>query len=67
MEQFTVSLDDFIGYLKRKWIVVMLCVVVSVIVFAISAVLLKKEIVIPPSEKFADLKAEEASYANIYL
>lgn len=62
MEQFTVSLDDFIEFLKRKWIVVMLCVVISVIVFVISAVLLKKEIVIPPSETFADLKAEEASY-----
>lgn len=62
MEQFTVSLDDFIEYLKRKWIVVMLCVVLSVIAFIVSAVLMKKEIVIPPSEKFAGLKAEEAAY-----
>ena len=62
MEQFTVSLDEFTEYLKRKWVVGMLCVILSVIAFVVAAVLLENEIVIPPNEKYDDLKAEEASY-----
>lgn len=62
MEKYTVSLDDFIRYLMKKWIIIVACIVLGVVSFVLSASLLGEKIVIPQSEKYASLKEEEAAF-----
>lgn len=64
MERFTVSLDDYIKYIMKKWMIMVGCVLLFVILFALSATMLGKEIVIPPSEEYLELKEQEASFAS---
>ena len=61
MDKLTVSLDDYIRYLVKKWKTIIAVVLIFVLLFALSAKILGEKIVIPPSEEYLALKEEEAS------
>ncbi len=62
MERFTVSLDDFIKYIMKKWKIVLAIILVVTTSFVFSATFLENKITIPPSEDYANLKEQEASF-----
>ena len=64
MDRFTVSLDEYIDYLIKKWKTVVVLVVVFVMVFVLSTKIFGKEIEILPSEEYFSLKDEETSIAG---
>lgn len=66
MDKLTVSLDDYIRYLVKKWKTIMAVVLIFVLLFTLSANILGEKIVIPPSEEYLDLKEQEASI-NAYI
>lgn len=61
MDKLTVSLDDYIRYLVKKWKTIIAVVLIFVLLFALSAKILGEKIVIPPSEEYLALKEEAAS------
>ena len=66
MERLTVSLDDYIKYLIKKWKIIIACVVIFVVLFAVSSVVLDEKIVIPPSDEYSELIEQEASF-ELYM
>jgi hypothetical protein len=56
MDKFTISLDDFIKYIIKKWIVILVVVVVFVGLFCVSAKMLGEQIIFEPNEKYFVLK-----------
>lgn len=62
MERYTVSLDDFIKYLIKKWYVIVVCVILGIGTFAVSVFMFGQKIVIPQSDKYAGLKEEEDEF-----
>lgn len=63
-ERMSVSLDDFIKYLLGKWKYIFVCVMVCMIFSCVSARLSGNKIVIPPDEKYADLKEQEEYFED---
>lgn len=61
MERTTVSLDEFVKFLLKKWKIVLAFLVVFVLLFGASALMLGKKIVISPSEEYLQLKEQEES------
>ena len=64
MKRMTVSLDEFFEYLIKKWKMIIIGVLIFIVLFVLSAVALGEEIVIPPSEKYLDLKEQESSISS---
>lgn len=61
MDKPTVSLDDYINYLMKKWKIILIFVLIFVLLFLFSVKVLGKNIVIAPSEEYFALKEEAAS------
>lgn len=61
-ENMSVSLDDFIKFALKKWKPVVALMLLCGILTTISFVLSDGKIEIAPSEKYLELKAEEASF-----
>lgn len=64
MERMTVSLDEFLKYLLKKWKMVLAFLIVFILLFGASAKMLGKKIVISPSEEYLQLKEQEASISG---
>ena len=62
MEKFTVSLDEFIKYLMKKWKIVLTVILLVTVSFVFSAAFLGNKITIPPSEEYENLKEQEKSF-----
>lgn len=62
MERFTVSLDDFIKYLMKKWKIVLTVILLVAVSFVFSAAFLGNKITIPPNEDYENLKEQEKSF-----
>ena len=65
-KDMTVSLDEFLAFLLKKWIIILGTVVIFVGLFCVSAKMLGEKIVFEPSEKLATL-LEEAEFVNSYI
>ena len=61
VERMSVSLDDFLKYLIKKWYIVITFVLVCCILFCSVTVIIGKKIEVPPSEEYLQLKEEEKS------
>lgn len=61
VERMSVSLDDFLKYLIKKWYIVITFVLVCCIIFCSVTVIIGKKIEVPPSEEYLQLKEEEDS------
>lgn len=64
IESMSVSLDEFLGYLLKKWIFVVVCVVLGILFAVVGAKLCGNEIVVPPSENYEELKKQEAYFED---
>ena len=62
MEKFTVSLDEFIKYLMKKWKIVLTVILLVTVSFVFSVAFLGNKITIPPSEEYENLKEHEKSF-----
>ena len=62
MESFTVSLDEFIKFLMKKWKIVLAFILLVTVSFVFSVVFLGNKIIIPSSGDYADLKKQEDSF-----
>ena len=62
MEKYMVSLDDFIDYLMKKWIITAICIVLGIGVFVLSALFLDNKITILPGDNYEELKVQEAGF-----
>lgn len=62
MEKFTVSLDELVKFLLKKWKIIIIGIIGFSIFSAVSAVSIGGKIVIPPDENYGELKMEEASF-----
>ena len=62
MEKFTVSLDEFIKYLMKKWKIVLTVILLVTVSFVFPAAFLGNKITIPPSEEYENLKEQEKSF-----
>lgn len=64
IERMNISLDDFLQYLKTKWILILFCILLGS-VLGIAAVGLNGEVIkIDPSEKYIELKEQEAYFLD---
>ena len=61
VERMTVSLDDFLKYLIKKWKTMIIFIMVFALLFAASVKTLGEKIIIPPSEEYLKLKEQESS------
>ena len=62
VKTMSVSLDEFVKYLLKKWIVIALCIVFCTSAAAVGAKVCGNEFVVPASENYEDLKTQEAYF-----
>lgn len=62
LEQMTVSLDDYIRYMIKKWKLLIGLLLAGGCLAGTATLFFGQEIVIQPSEKYAELKEQEASF-----
>lgn len=62
IERMSVSLDDFLKYILKKWYIVIVCIIVSCVLFGISTIAFGNKIEVPASEEYLYLKEQEKSF-----
>ena len=64
LERMSVSLEDFLKYLSKKWMIVVGAVFAGVVISSVFAKTLGYSIVIPASENYEDLKTQEVYFED---
>lgn len=64
MDSMSISLDEFVRYLLKKWIIISICMILGVVSSVAGAKICGNEIVIPPSEDYEELKTQETYFEN---
>lgn len=61
-KDMSVSLDEFLKYLLKKWKLIVGCVLFGAIIALVTAETMDNSIVVPQSEKYVELKEQEAGF-----
>jgi len=60
----SISLDDFLKYLLKKWMPIVICMLCGSIMAILAARHVGNSIVVPPNEKYAELKEQETYFLD---
>ena len=63
-EMKSVSLDEFLNYVMKKWMTIIICVILGCLFSVMGAKICDNTITVPADEEYSELKEQESYFEN---